>query len=96
MPITPSNIQFDLSGYPALLQTFVSDLDTALATGWTVGTRAREFTFQWANYGGYSQAKADYVKEVLQFYLGRGWVQAQVHRNTNKTNTTQFTLIFEW
>lgn len=96
MPITPASISFNLSGLPAALQTFVTDLDAALASGWGPTERTRQLTFQWASYGGYSAAKLDALKSVLSIYAERGWTQAVVARSASLSNQTQVTLIFSW
>lgn len=96
MPITPATISFDLSGLPAQLQTFVTDLDAALASGWTIGQRVRQLSFQWATYGGYSAPKLAALSNLLEMYRSRGWVQAMIAKAPALSNQTQVTLIFEY
>ena len=107
MPRTPYDISFDLSTLPAWAQQLVTDIDAAIATGWpiefdaTTGAierKPREFVFLWANYDGYSAAKANIIRDkVLPFYVGaRGWRQARAYTKAPKSTTTQFTVIFEY
>lgn len=96
MPITPANITFNLTGLPAQLQTFITDLDTALASGWVIGQRSRQLTFQWATYGGYTAPKLAALTNALQVYRDRGWIQVMIARNSALSNQTQITLVFEY
>lgn len=96
MPITPATITFDLSGLPAQLQTFVTDLDTALGSGWLIGQRIRQLTFQWATYGGYTAPKLAALTNLLDIYRSRGWSQAMIAKSPSLSNQTQVTLIFEY
>lgn len=96
MPTNPYVLTFNLSNLPAQLQTFVTNLDTSISTGWFVADRTRTVIFQWANYGGFTQAKLDIIKDqVLPFYRSLGWSQANLIRATGFTNNTQFAIIFE-
>lgn len=95
MPISPASITFNVSSLPAALQTFLTDLDTALSSGWTIGQRTRQLSFQWATYGGYTAQKLAALESALALYRDRGWTQVSIARNSQLSNTTQVTLIFE-
>lgn len=96
MPITPATITFNISSLPSALQTFITDLDTALANGWTLGERTRQLTFQWSTYGGYTAPKLSALQTVLALYADRGWTQAAIAKSATLSNQTQVTLIFSW
>lgn len=88
--ISPYAITIDISGLPAVVQSWSTTFDNAVQT-WTPGQDRKDITYQWSALNGYTQAKHNALLALLNEYRRLGWI---IHVNA-RSNTTQFTLHIE-
>lgn len=88
---TPATIDWDISGLPAAVQTWLVTLNSDLKTGWQPETYSKMLTYQWAALGGYTVAKRDAIRRVIEVYRRHGWNVTEGARS----NQTQFSILFE-
>ncbi len=93
MAITPpSQIIYDISSFPPVIQSFVTQLDNDISSGWLPDDTMRQLSYSWSNYGGYTQGKLDLVNRILLAYKVRGW---NCYTFRNRDYQTTLKIVFE-
>ena len=83
----PSTVDWDITGLPLAIQTWLTAFNLTLKTGWLAGTWTREFTIPWTDLGagGYTQAKENALLQIVGAYR-RVVFSVVVGKKSNQTN----------